>query len=249
MRTSWTQQPLSLALDSVGRREVTGNALRAEAFGHTLSRWPTNRLSRAIFRTPAAVKVPAIGPLFWVIKILSTGMGEACSDFLAAVSIPLAVGVALVGMAVDSGSSSEPPSPTQGAIGSPWHGGGLRTRLADGVHLIGLPYLASTAFHVGVVVAMFALWRRSEGTLSGHSIFTTRREVFYWATVLATFALGTAAGDLVAGPLGPRARGRPRHRGADRGHSPTGRRPDLARRGTGGAEPPPNRHIRSIRAG
>jgi uncharacterized membrane-anchored protein len=45
---------------------------------------------------------------------------------------------------------------------------------------------------------VFWLWHRAEGTLSIHSIVTTRRELFYWATVLATFALGTAAGDLTA---------------------------------------------------
>jgi len=49
---------------------------------------------------------------------------------------------------------------------------------------------------------IFGLWYRSEGTLSIHSIYTRRREVFYWATVLATFALGTAAGDLTAKVMG-----------------------------------------------
>src|SRR5262249_22648084 len=49
---------------------------------------------------------------------------------------------------------------------------------------------------------IFVLWYRSEGTLSIHSIYTRRREVFYWATVLATFALGTAAGDLTAKVVG-----------------------------------------------
>src|SRR5262249_58638427 len=49
---------------------------------------------------------------------------------------------------------------------------------------------------------IFVLWYRSEGTLSIHSIYTRRRELFYWATVLATFALGTAAGDLTAKVVG-----------------------------------------------
>lgn len=163
----------------------------------------SSRLSRAIFRTPAAVKVPAIGPLFWVIKILTTGMGEACSDFLAAVSIPLAIGVVLVGMALAFWLEFRA---TRHSPGRYWFTVAMvavfGTMLADGVHLVGVPYLVSTAFYVVVVAAMFALWRRNEGTLSVHSIFTTRREVFYWATVLATFALGTAAGDLVARPLG-----------------------------------------------
>ena len=163
----------------------------------------STRLSRAIFATPAAVKVPVIGPLFWVIKILTTGMGEACSDFLAAVSIPLAIGVAMVGMALAFWLEFRA---TRYSPGRYWFTVAMvavfGTMLADGVHLVGVPYLASTAFYVVVVAVLFALWRRSEGTLSVHSIFTSRREVFYWATVLATFALGTAAGDLVAGPLG-----------------------------------------------
>jgi len=53
-----------------------------------------------------------------------------------------------------------------------------------------------------VLAVIFVLWYRSEGTLSIHSIYTRRREVFYWATVLATFALGTAAGDLTAKVFG-----------------------------------------------
>jgi uncharacterized membrane-anchored protein len=53
-----------------------------------------------------------------------------------------------------------------------------------------------------VLAVIFVLWYRSEGTLSIHSIYTRRRELFYWATVLATFALGTAAGDLTAKVIG-----------------------------------------------
>lgn len=163
----------------------------------------SSRPSRAIVRTPTAIKVPAIGPLFWTIKILTTGMGEACSDYLAAVSIPLAVGIALIGMALAFWLEFRA---TRYSPGRYWFTVAMvavfGTMMADGVHLVGIPYLASTALYIAVVATMFALWRRSEGTLSVHSIFTTRREIFYWVTVLATFALGTAAGDLVAGPLG-----------------------------------------------
>jgi uncharacterized membrane-anchored protein len=53
------------------------------------------------------------------------------------------------------------------------------------------------------VAAIFALWYRTEGTLSIHSIDTRRRECFYWAAVLGTFALGTAAGDLTVYQLDP----------------------------------------------
>jgi uncharacterized membrane-anchored protein len=75
------------------------------------------------------------------------------------------------------------------------------TMAADGVHLVGLPYAVTTAFYLLVVGALFVVWHRSEGTLSIHSITTRRRELFYWATVLASFALGTAAGDFTADQL------------------------------------------------
>src|SRR6201999_4407728 len=65
----------------------------------------------------------------------------------------------------------------------------------------GVPYVVSTIFYALVLATVFVAWRRSEGTLSIHSIYTKRREAFYWATVLATFALGTAAGDMTATSL------------------------------------------------
>jgi uncharacterized membrane-anchored protein len=73
------------------------------------------------------------------------------------------------------------------------------TMAADGWHkLFGVPYTVETAGYAVVLAVVFYLWRRSEHTLSIHSIVTPRREAFYWLTVLATFALGTAAGDLTA---------------------------------------------------
>jgi uncharacterized membrane-anchored protein len=76
------------------------------------------------------------------------------------------------------------------------------TQAADVLHIkFGVPYIASTAFYAVVLAVIFILWYRTEGTLSIHSIRTPRRELFYWATVLATFALGTATGDLTAKTL------------------------------------------------
>jgi uncharacterized membrane-anchored protein len=155
------------------------------------------------FPAPLAAKVPKITVLFWILKVLTTGMGEAASDFLAGVNIAAAIAVGLLGL-----------------LGALWLQ--LRTRryvapvywlavamvavfgtmAADGVHLVGLPYWLSTVFYSLVVVALFLVWHRNEGTLSIHSITTRRRELFYWATVLATFALGTAAGDLTADSMG-----------------------------------------------
>lgn len=73
------------------------------------------------------------------------------------------------------------------------------TMAADVIHVVlGVPYLVTTVTFAVVLAVIFFLWQETEGTLSIHSITTSRREVFYWATVLATFALGTAAGDLAA---------------------------------------------------
>ena len=70
------------------------------------------------------------------------------------------------------------------------------TLAADAVHVgFGVPYAASVLGFVLALGAVFAVWQRSEGTLSIHSVTTRRRETFYWAAVLTTFALGTAAGD------------------------------------------------------
>lgn len=70
---------------------------------------------------------------------------------------------------------------------------------ADALHIgLGIPYAVSSAFYGVVLAVIFVVWYRVEGTLSIHSIHTPRRELFYWATVLATFALGTAVGDMTA---------------------------------------------------
>lgn len=77
------------------------------------------------------------------------------------------------------------------------------TLAADAVHVgFGVPYWVSTLGFLLALGVIFALWQRFEGTLSIHSVITRRRELFYWATVLATFALGTAAGDFTAYTLG-----------------------------------------------
>jgi uncharacterized membrane-anchored protein len=76
------------------------------------------------------------------------------------------------------------------------------TMAADVVHVVlGVPYVVSTLFFSLVLLSVFLLWWRIEGTLSIHTIKTRSRELFYWATVIATFALGTAAGDFTASSL------------------------------------------------
>ena len=71
------------------------------------------------------------------------------------------------------------------------------------MHLtFGIPYAGTSLFWAVVLAVVFFLWDRSEHTLSIHSITTSRREKFYWATIFATFALGTALGDFTATTLG-----------------------------------------------
>jgi len=73
------------------------------------------------------------------------------------------------------------------------------TMAADVLHVgFGVPYFASSALYAVVLAAVFVTWQRTEKTLSIHSIDSARREAFYWAAVVATFAMGTAVGDLTA---------------------------------------------------
>ena len=161
---------------------------------------PTGRLAARGFLDPVASKVPAIGLLFWVIKLLTTGMGEATSDFLGNTNLILAgvVGVGGLGLALWLQFRTR-----QYLAGIYWFTvvmvAVFGTMMADLLHVIlGVPYAVSTPFYALVLAVVFYVWYRSEGTLSIHSIVTRRRETFYWLAVLSTFALGTAAGDLTA---------------------------------------------------
>jgi uncharacterized membrane-anchored protein len=151
-------------------------------------------------RHPAAAKVPEITAIFWLIKVLTTGIGETASDFLGQKSIPLAALVGVAGIAV--GLRLQLQTTTYRAPRY-WFAvlmvAVFGTMAADGLHKgLGLPYAATTVFYALAVAVIFLVWHRVEGTLSIHSITTRRRERFYWSAVLATFALGTAVGDLTA---------------------------------------------------
>jgi uncharacterized membrane-anchored protein len=143
-------------------------------------------------------KVPAITVLFWVIKILTTGMGEAASDWLGGVNLAIGGLVGAGGFALAMRlqlRSDRYHAPTY------WFAVSMvavfGTMVADVLHVVTtLSYYVTSAFYAAAVAVLFFLWHRSEGTLSIHSITTARRERFYWCTVLATFALGTAVGDL-----------------------------------------------------
>ena len=146
-------------------------------------------------------KVPEVTAVFWITKVLTTGMGETTSDYLAHTLDP-AVAVCLGGLGFAAALVLQ--FTVKRYI--PWvywlavaMVSVFGTMAADVLHVgLGIPYLVSTIFYAVVLAAVFLIWRRVEGTLSIHSIHTRRREAFYWLAVLATFALGTAAGDLTA---------------------------------------------------
>jgi uncharacterized membrane-anchored protein len=151
-------------------------------------------------RGPLASKVPEITFLFWVIKLLTTAGGEAVSDFLVPRGYLLTgvVEVVIFIVAVVLQFS------TRRYVAAAYWFLALAiaifgTGAADFMHLIiGIPYGGTSAFWAVVLAVIFWLWYRSEGTLSIHSIVTRRRELYYWAVVFATFALGTALGDFTA---------------------------------------------------
>jgi uncharacterized membrane-anchored protein len=153
-----------------------------------------------VARRPISVKVPEITALFWVIKVLTTGLGEAASDYLGGVSIPLAAAVGLIGFGVAMWVQFR----TRHYVPVVYWTAVLMvavfgTMTADGPHrVLGIPYEVTTVAYAVALAIVFVLWRRTQGTLSIHSIVTRRREVWYWLTVLLTFAVGTALGDLTA---------------------------------------------------
>jgi uncharacterized membrane-anchored protein len=156
---------------------------------------------RRFFNRDIKRKVPEVIVLFWIIKLLTTAMGESTSDFLVHNLSPetavlfgfICFVIALIlqfwtrkyiawiyWLAV-----------TMVAV--------FGTMAADVVHIgFKVPYLYSTIFFAVCLGVIFSVWYKVEKTLSIHSILMPRRELFYWLSVVITFALGTAAGDMSA---------------------------------------------------
>jgi uncharacterized membrane-anchored protein len=117
--------------------------------------------------------VPQVTAFFWIIKGLSTAMGEATSDYLVHRMAPVAaVGLGFLGFVV-----------------------------ALVLQFSMRRYVAWTYWFAVMMVGVFGTWQHTEHTLSFHTIDSSRREAFYWAAVVATFAMGTAVGDLTATTL------------------------------------------------
>ena len=148
-------------------------------------------------------KVPEITIYFWIIKILATTVGETAADYLS-VTLNLGLvttsyimgGLFLVALFVQLRTKKYIPTAywTVVVLISI-----MGTLISDNlVDNLGIPLTTtSTAFAIALLV-VFVIWWMSERTLSVHTIYTTKRELFYWAAILFTFALGTSAGDLLA---------------------------------------------------
>jgi uncharacterized membrane-anchored protein len=152
-------------------------------------------------------KVPQVTLSFWIIKIMSTTVGETGADFLA-VNAGWGQGITRTVMAALLAAALFTQLRTR--CYSPWIywltvvlvsvvGTQITDLLTDG---LGVSLYVSTSAFAMALAAIFIVWYRVERTLSIHDIVTRSRELFYWATVLCTFALGTAAGDLATEALG-----------------------------------------------
>ncbi len=149
-------------------------------------------------------KVPEVIALFWVAKVLTTGLGEATSDFLVHALAPVvAVAIGAVGIAIalvmQFGARRYNAWIYWLAVAMVAIFG---TMAADFLHVeLLIPYVVSTVFFAVALTAVFTVWYATERTLSIHTIDSPRREACYWLTVMTTFALGTAAGDMTATTL------------------------------------------------
>lgn len=148
-------------------------------------------------------RVPKVTADFWLIKLLAVTMGETAADYLA---VNLGLGLTLTSLIMTGVLVVALVAQFSQKRYVPWSywlavvlisivGTLITDNLVDN---FGVKLATTTAVFTVALIATFALWYRSERTLSIHTIFTNRREAFYWLAILFTFALGTAAGDLVA---------------------------------------------------
>jgi uncharacterized membrane-anchored protein len=157
-------------------------------------------------RTLLFNRVPEITVTFWVIKVLSTTTGETAADYL---SDTLGLGLYLTSLIMTAlllvalaaqfrTRRYSPPIYWLVVVLISIVGTLVTDNLTDG---LGVPLWLSTAVFTVLLVVTFSIWYAREHTLSIHTIFTRRREAFYWVAILFTFALGTAAGDFLSEAL------------------------------------------------
>lgn len=168
---------------------------------------PLNHVGNAKQYKDWLVKVPEVTAFFWAIKILATTVGETFADYL---NVTLGFGlngttlVTIVALVValifQFKSTKYRPSLYWLVVVLISITGTLFTdNLTDNV---GVSLIASSVIFSIMLAIVFLAWLRTEASLAIHSIYTPRREAFYWSAILFTFALGTATGDLFAERLG-----------------------------------------------
>jgi uncharacterized membrane-anchored protein len=152
----------------------------------------------------AVVKVPEVTAWFWIVKVLTTALGESVSDYLVHRFNPyLAV---IMGFIVFCVAITAQFATRRYITWLYWSTVAMvaifGTMCADVLHVaLHVPYAVSAPLFAVAVAVILGAWYASERTLSIHSVNTPRREAFYWATVVTTFAFGTATGDLTAAGL------------------------------------------------
>ena len=152
---------------------------------------------------PMLNKVPEVTLVFWIIKVMSTTVGETAADFL---SSNLGLGLSMTSLLMSGLLVSALVVQFQVCKYVPtiyWLGVVLisivGTLITDNLtDNLGITLQVTTTVFTIALMATFAAWYSKERTLSIHTIVTTRRESFYWLAILVTFALGTAAGDLLS---------------------------------------------------
>ncbi len=163
--------------------------------------------SSALPQDQISSKVPEVTLYFWIIKVLCTTVGETASDFmnvnlgfgLTGTSVVMGVFLLVVLFLQFRENKYIPGLYWSAVVLISIFGTLITDILTDSLNF---PLEASTALFSIALAFTFLMWYLKEGTLSIHSIFTRRRELFYWLAILFTFALGTAAGDLMAESLG-----------------------------------------------
>ena len=162
-----------------------------------------DHLHKAFHDNRLLVKVPQVTLYFWIIKVLCTTVGETFADYLndtlgwGLTKTTYAMVAALIAALIfQFRSKTYRPALYWLVVVLISVAGTLFTdNLSDGFNV---PLTTSTPIFAVVLGLVFYAWYRSEKTLSIHSIYTNKREAYYWLTILFTFALGTAVGDLIA---------------------------------------------------
>ncbi|CAN5192839.1 membrane protein [soil metagenome] len=152
-------------------------------------------------------RVPEVTLAFWIIKILATTTGETAADYLNdTVGLGLALTTEIMGLLLIVALAAQFVM-RRYTSGVYWTvvvlisvvGTLVTDNLTD---VVGVPLWMSTVLFIVLLAVTFTIWFLRERTLSIHTIFTRRREAFYWIAILFTFALGTAAGDLITEGFG-----------------------------------------------